>query len=48
VVTEGNEGKWFRRGNVPGSFFGAELEGLSESRNMTVFARKLEVGKPAE
>ena len=31
-LNRGNEEKWFRKENVPWALFGAELEGLPESR----------------
>ena len=31
-LNRGDEEKWFRKENVPGSLFVAELEGLPESR----------------
>jgi hypothetical protein len=34
--------------NVPETFFAAELEGLTDGRDIAVFARDREVDKPAE
>ena len=46
--TEGNEEKWFRKTNVPGSLFVAELKDSPEGREMASLSRDREVEKPAK
>lgn len=47
-LISGNEGKWFRKENVPGTLFVAELEGLPESRKQGSFGERREVEEPLE
>ena len=45
---EGKEEKWFRKTNVPGSLFVAELKDPPEGREMAGLSRDREVEKPAK